>query len=148
MVASRTSPEAVAGGTRERILARLDDEQQREGHARREQRAQDEFDAEGGAPTVPADAELVDGEQIKALAAARGRCLPAVAAHGSSGQDGQTFEFFLEGHLIRGLWIKGKPWFVAKDVCDALGLVNARDGPRYARPWCARCSGGSGDATQ
>ncbi|EFO0116825.1 hypothetical protein D1Y58_21280 [Escherichia coli] len=33
---------------------------------------------------------------------------------------------FQEEHQIRVVMINGEPWFVAKDVCDALRLVNSR----------------------
>lgn len=35
------------------------------------------------------------------------------------------FEF--EGRGVRTVVIKDEPWFVAKDVCDILGLVNSRE---------------------
>lgn len=33
---------------------------------------------------------------------------------------------FQEEHQVRVVMINGEPWFVAKDVCDALRLVNSR----------------------
>lgn len=35
-----------------------------------------------------------------------------------------TFTF--EQHAIRTIVIKDEPWFIAKDVCDAIGLTNSR----------------------
>ena len=35
-----------------------------------------------------------------------------------------TFTF--EQHSIRTIVIKDEPWFIAKDVCDAIGLTNSR----------------------
>lgn len=32
-----------------------------------------------------------------------------------------------EGKSVRIVNINGEPWFVAKDICDALGIINARD---------------------
>ena len=42
-------------------------------------------------------------------------------------QNPQTAAFTFEGWNIRGTHIHGEPWFVAKDVCDALGIKNSRD---------------------
>ncbi|MBN0494801.1 Bro-N domain-containing protein, partial [Pseudomonas aeruginosa] len=33
---------------------------------------------------------------------------------------------FQEAHPVRVIMIDGNPWFVAKDVCDALRLTNSR----------------------
>lgn len=33
---------------------------------------------------------------------------------------------FQDGQQVRAIMISGEPWFVAKDVCDALGLRNSR----------------------
>lgn len=36
-----------------------------------------------------------------------------------------TFNF--ENSVIRVIAVNGEPWFVAKDLCDTLGIVNSRD---------------------
>ena len=33
---------------------------------------------------------------------------------------------FQESHPVRVVMVDGNPWFVAKDICDALGLTNSR----------------------
>ncbi|MDU1416816.1 MAG: BRO family protein [Veillonella sp.] len=33
---------------------------------------------------------------------------------------------FQENHPVRVVLVNGEPWFVAKDICDALKLVNSR----------------------
>lgn len=33
---------------------------------------------------------------------------------------------FQEIHPVRVVMVDGNPWFVAKDICDALGLTNSR----------------------
>lgn len=38
--------------------------------------------------------------------------------------------FFFESHQVRGLNISGNPWFVARDVCDVLELVNVTEALR------------------
>lgn len=40
-------------------------------------------------------------------------------------QSSITFDFE-ENHRVRVVMINGEPWWVAKDVCDALGLTDAR----------------------
>jgi prophage antirepressor-like protein len=37
------------------------------------------------------------------------------------------FLFVFQDHNIRVVSRDGEPWFVAKDVCEALGIVNHRD---------------------
>lgn len=32
-----------------------------------------------------------------------------------------------EGHKVQVIQLNGEPWFIAKDVCEALGVVNSRD---------------------
>lgn len=39
----------------------------------------------------------------------------------------ELIPFYFENHPIRIIIIDGMPWFVAKDVCDVLGMVNSRD---------------------
>ena len=39
----------------------------------------------------------------------------------------QIQPFFFNAHEVRGLLLNGEPWFVAKDVCDVLGLSNSRE---------------------
>lgn len=34
--------------------------------------------------------------------------------------------FNFEGNSVRWVWIDGEPWFVALDVCEVLGIQNAR----------------------
>lgn len=38
-----------------------------------------------------------------------------------------TFQFSESKQAIRNLLIETVPWFVAKDVCDVLGIVNSKD---------------------
>jgi prophage antirepressor-like protein len=40
---------------------------------------------------------------------------------------GLTVFRFQDSHAVRTLERDGEPWFVAKDVCDVLGLENSRD---------------------
>lgn len=51
--------------------------------------------------------------------------------------DMQIFENAQFG-VIRAAEIDGEPWFVAKDVCDALEIGNAKG--RHAAPGVRRCS--------
>jgi prophage antirepressor-like protein len=39
----------------------------------------------------------------------------------------QVVPFHFESHEVRTLIIDGNPWFIAKDVCDVLSIVNYRD---------------------
>jgi prophage antirepressor-like protein len=45
----------------------------------------------------------------------------------SERHDYQIMPFTFEDHAVRTAVIDGSPWFVAKDVCDALGIANHRD---------------------
>ncbi|HDR1908476.1 TPA: Bro-N domain-containing protein [Pasteurella multocida] len=38
----------------------------------------------------------------------------------------QLSTYTFENHSIRTLSINNEPWFIAKDICDALGLTNSR----------------------
>ena len=38
----------------------------------------------------------------------------------------QLTTFTFEQHSIRTIVINDEPWFIAKDVCDAIGLTNSR----------------------
>ena len=38
----------------------------------------------------------------------------------------QLATFTFEQHTIRTIVINDEPWFIAKDVCDAIGLTNSR----------------------
>ncbi|RRE78961.1 hypothetical protein EAO21_29250 [Klebsiella pneumoniae] len=38
--------------------------------------------------------------------------------------------FLFENHPVRVVLVNGEPWFVAKDICDALKLVNSRKAHR------------------
>lgn len=48
--------------------------------------------------------------------------LPSVRKHGMYENELMKFDF--KGNLVRTLTIENEPWFVAKDVCDILGLSN------------------------
>ena len=39
-----------------------------------------------------------------------------------------------KGQAVRTTVVDGQPWFVAKDVCDALGLTNSRKTVLSLRP--------------
>ncbi len=34
---------------------------------------------------------------------------------------------FQENHPVRVVLVGGEPWFVAADVCNAIGIINHRD---------------------
>lgn len=42
-------------------------------------------------------------------------------------EEGDISVIKFEGKSVRIVNINGEPWFVAKDICDALGIINARD---------------------
>lgn len=42
-------------------------------------------------------------------------------------EEGDISVIKYEGKSVRIVNINGEPWFVAKDICDALGIINARD---------------------
>jgi prophage antirepressor-like protein len=42
-------------------------------------------------------------------------------------ENDQLVPFTFENHAVRTIVVDGSPWFVAGDVCDVLGIVNARD---------------------
>lgn len=42
-------------------------------------------------------------------------------------QQTQIIPFDFEGQIFRSVMIDGEPWFVAADVCCALGIANSRD---------------------
>jgi prophage antirepressor-like protein len=41
-------------------------------------------------------------------------------------ENSQLVPFSFENHAVRVIVIENDPWFVAKDVCDTLGLINHR----------------------
>ena len=46
------------------------------------------------------------------------------------GQENSVLDFNFEGHDVRAIAIDGEPWFVGKDVAEALGYKNQRDAIR------------------
>lgn len=42
-------------------------------------------------------------------------------------QEKNVLDFQFEGHDVRAIAIDGEPWFVGKDVAEALGYKNQRD---------------------
>lgn len=48
----------------------------------------------------------------------------AVEEQAAPRQEGETFTFRFDGHEIRVVIRGGDPWFVAADVCRAVGIVN------------------------
>mgnify|MGYP001647155821 FL=1 len=42
-------------------------------------------------------------------------------------QGNNVLDFQFEGHDVRAIAIDGEPWFVGKDVAEALGYKNQRD---------------------
>ena len=43
-----------------------------------------------------------------------------------TGDSRELVQFSYEGRPVRTVMIEGEPWWVAKDVCDVLGIENAR----------------------
>ncbi|MDR1176391.1 MAG: hypothetical protein LBK83_13095 [Treponema sp.] len=44
----------------------------------------------------------------------------------SERENNQLVPFAFENHTVRAVVVENDPWFVAKDVCDTLGLANHR----------------------
>lgn len=42
-------------------------------------------------------------------------------------REGEIFTFYFGSDEIRGIPYNGAPWVLAKDLCDAVGIVNSRD---------------------
>ena len=48
-----------------------------------------------------------------------------------TGDSRELVQFSYEGRPVRTVMIEGEPWWVAKDVCDALDLKERRQSTRH-----------------